>query len=298
MLLKDFWRDSISALGSLYPEAEARSIVTILCENLLGVKSYTHIVDPGYEIPEALQETLESAMARLLKAEPVQYVTGQTVFCDRVFRVTPDVLIPRPETEALVAEAVKTASRLFRSSFGKAAIRVLDLCTGSGCIAWSIALAVPGVEVVGVDVSPEALEVARTQDFARELKETGAKAPQFVEANILAEEIPVTGEFDVIVSNPPYVLDSQKSSMRRNVLDYEPLIALFVPAETPVLFYEAIGRLSKTLLKQGGKGLVEINELLALEVETALHSQGFPYTTVAKDIFNKNRIVSFSRKSF
>ena len=298
MLLKDFWKESVTALGGLYPEGEARSIVTILCEHLLGVKSYTHIIDPGFVIPQPLVPSLESSMSRLLKAEPVQYVISEAIFCERVFNVNPSVLIPRPETEKLVSEAVKVSSRLYRSSLGKGSVRVLDLCTGSGCIAWSVALSVPGVEVVGVDISADALEVAEKQDFALEMKDTLAKPPRFIKADILSDEVPLEGEFDLILSNPPYVMDYQSRSMRPNVLEYEPPIALFVPAHTPLIFYEAIGRLCAKYLKPGGLGIVEINELLAPEVESVMQSHGFPHTSVLKDIFNKNRFVSFSKKPF
>ena len=181
MLLTDFLKQGTAALESLYPAEEAHGIVLMLCEEIIGTKSYTHIVEPQYQIDRKWEQPLARAMERLGAGEPIQYVLGKSEFCGRTFRVTPDVLIPRPETELLVKEAVKLAdmTRRMRIPFGKSAepVRVLDLCTGSGCIAWSVALAVPGARVVGVDISDKALEVARSQDFSEELKETGAVAP-------------------------------------------------------------------------------------------------------------------------
>ena len=144
MLLKDFLRDGEKALEGLYPAAEARSIMLMLCEAIVGTKSYTHIIEPSFTIPHKDESTLLEALRRLSEGEPVQYVIGRTDFCGNSFRVTPDVLIPRPETEILCREAIRTGSRMSasRSAFGKAAqpVRILDLCTGSGCIAWTLSL--------------------------------------------------------------------------------------------------------------------------------------------------------------
>ena len=217
MLLAGFIREGTRSLGSLYPEREAHSIVLMLCEALLGTRSYTHVVEPGTEVEPGAVPALEAALERLQAGEPVQYVTGFAEFCGFRFRVTPDVLIPRPETEQLVREAVAEISRL--RGMRNAPVRVLDLCTGSGCIAWSVALLAPGTEVVGVDVSDAALSVARGQDFSDELKSTGAVAPLFVKADILdtEQDFPY-GVFDLVLSNPPYIMESEKTLMRGNVL--------------------------------------------------------------------------------
>ena len=250
MLLVDFLKKGITALEPLYPTAEARSIVLMLCEALIGTKSYTHIVDPQYQIDKKGEQPLAEAMVRLQAGEPIQYVMGKTEFCGRSFHVTPDVLIPRPETELLVREAVKLAdmTRRMRIPFGKSAepVRVLDLCTGSGNIAWSVALAVPGARVVGVDISEKALEVARGQNFSQELKSKGALAPTFVAADVLDTEQEFNyGNFDLILSNPPYIMEKERPLLRRNVVDYEPASALFVPDDDPLLFYRAIARWSE-----------------------------------------------------
>jgi release factor glutamine methyltransferase len=300
MLLADFLKNSVSALEPLYPAAEARGIVLMLCEALIGTKSYTHIVEPAYQIDKKDEQPLSDALARLVAGEPVQYVLGKAEFCGRTFHVTPAVLIPRPETELLVREAVKLAdmTRRMRIPFGKSAepVRVLDLCTGSGCIAWSVALSVPGVQVVGVDISDEALDVARNQPFAQELKETGAVAPVFVKADVLdTEQAFDFGPFDLILSNPPYVMESERAQIRKNVLDYEPSAALFVPDDDPLKFYRAIARWSDRFLTAEGKGLTEINEALGKETEAVFKEAGFAQTDIVKDFYDKNRFIFYTK---
>ena len=302
MLLADFTREGTRSLGGLYPEREAHSIVLMLCEALLGTHSYTHIVEPQTVVAPALLPGLEAAMERLRRGEPVQYVIGHTEFCGFRFRVTPDVLIPRPETEQMVREAVEEASRLrrMRSPYGRSAapVRVLDLCTGSGCIAWAVALLAPGTEVVGVDVSESALVVAMGQELARECKSCGAVAPRFVLADILdTEQAFDDGQFDIILANPPYIMESERAQMRRNVLDFEPDLALFVPDSDPLLFYKAIAVWSRRLLAPEGKGLVEINERLGAETEELFHEAGFVHTSVRKDVFERNRFVLYSKNA-
>jgi release factor glutamine methyltransferase len=300
MLLSAFIKESTSSLEALYPSQEARSIVLLLCEAQLGTPGYLHIVEPGFEIPEARLSVLQEAMERLEKGEPVQYVIGYTEFYGRRFKVGPSVLIPRQETELLVKEAIELASRIqrMRIPYGRKAesVRILDLCTGSGCIAWSLALAVPGCRVVAVDKSKEALELASGQSFRDELKSSGALAPVFVEADVLDTEQDFKyGEFDLILSNPPYVRESEKSEMRSNVLDYEPAMALFVPDDDPLVFYRAIARWSERFLAENGKGLTEINESLGEDTEAVFSGAGFAKTDTIKDLNDKNRIIFYSR---
>ena len=300
MLLVDFLKEGTQALESLYPSAEARNLVLMLCEELIGTQSYTHIVEPHYEVDKKGESALEAGLERLKKGEPVQYVTGVCEFCGRKFHVTPDVLIPRPETELLVREAVKRADRIrrMRSPYGKSAepVRVLDLCTGSGCIAWSVALDVPGVQVVGVDVSEGALNVARGQDFTAELKNTGALPPVFVKADVLdtTQEFPY-GPFDLILSNPPYIMEKEKALMRSNVLDYEPELALFVPDEDPLLFYRSIAAWSQRFFSAEGSGLTEINEELGADTQSVFTSAGFQDVEQLKDFFDKTRFVFYKK---
>lgn len=302
MLLSEFIRKGTRSLESLYPSREAHNIVLMLCEAMLGVRGYTHIVEPETVVDPSLEQGLLAALDRLAGGEPVQYVLGYADFCGFRFKVTPDVLIPRPETEQLVREAVKEAARLQRqrSPYGRhaAPVRVLDLCTGSGCIAWSVALSVPGTEVVAVDISEAALAVARSQDFARECKERKAKAPLFVCADVLDTGQDFDhGTFDLILSNPPYITESEKDRMHRNVLEHEPHLALFVPDGDPLVFYPAVAAWSQRFLTEDGKGMVEINETLGKETETVFQSSGFRSTTLVTDIFDRNRFVVYSRNA-
>jgi len=300
MLLKDFLNEGAARLETLYPTKEARNIMLMLCESRIGTKSYTHIVEPEYQIKDKALDGLNADLERLVSGEPVQYVIGYADFCGLRFKVTPDVLIPRPETELLCREAIKIGSRMqrMRKAYGKSArpVRILDLCTGSGCVAWTVALNIPGAEVTGVDISEGAVAVAAGQDFISKPKETEVVAPRFVVADVLAEpQTFAEGEYDLILSNPPYIMESQKSQMRVNVLNFEPSTALFVKDEDPLEFYRSIARLSSELLAQEGKGMTEINELLGPETAKVFSDAGFPKTEVIKDFYDKNRFVFYSK---
>jgi len=300
MLLSEFIKEGTACLEPLYPTAEARSIVLILCEDVLGTKSYTHIVEPKFKVDPKKEEPLRAKLDRLAAGEPIQYVVGSAEFCGRLFRLTRDVLIPRPETELLAREAVKIASMAKRSRipYGKGAepVRVLDLCTGSGNIAWTVALSVPGVKVVGVDNSEAAIAVARSQDFSAEMKTTGAIAPEFVNADVLdLSQASAFGKFDLVLSNPPYIMEKEKPLMRKNVLDYEPSEALFVPDDDPLLYYRAVVLWSEQLLSAEGKGLTEINEVLGKETLALFASSAFRETELVKDFYDKNRFVFYSK---
>lgn len=300
MLLKDFLNEGAARLETLYPTKEARNIMLMLCESRIGTKSYTHIVEPEYQIKDKALDGLNADLERLASGEPVQYVIGYADFCGLRFKVTPDVLIPRPETELLCREAIKIGSRMqrMRKAYGKSArpVRILDLCTGSGCVAWTVALNIPGAEVTGVDISEGAVAVAAGQDFISKPKETEVVAPRFVVADVLAEpQTFAEGEYDLILSNPPYIMESQKSQMRVNVLNFEPSTALFVKDDDPLEFYRSIARLSSELLAQEGKGMTEINELLGPETAKVFSDAGFPKTEVIKDFYDKNRFVFYSK---
>ena len=270
-------------LEKLYPSPEARGLVLMLCHERLGVESYTHIIEPQREVPSGALEGLQANMERLRKGEPIQYVLGYAWFRDRKFKVGPSVLIPRPETQQLVDLAL--------DGLGSGAA-VLDLCTGSGCIAWSIALEAGDAAVTGVDISDAALEMAESQ------MDGAARRPVFLKADVLegADGLP-QGPFDLITSNPPYVMESEKQAMRNNVLDYEPGLALFVPDNDPLLFYKAIVGIADRLLRPGGKGVVEINE--ALSAETAALFSGSRFENVCEicDYFGKKRFISFQKRA-
>ena len=281
MLLADFIRDGAARLEKLYPSPEARGLVLMLCRELLGVTNYTHVVEPRTAVPEERLPELEAALARLCTGEPIQYVLGVAEFCDRRFAVGPGVLVPRPETELLVAEAVRTLQEMELDR----APRVLDLCTGSGCIAWSIALDIRDAEVIGVDLSETALDYARKQF---------PQGPSFIQSDVLdTEQAFPYGPFDLIVSNPPYVLERERTQMRPNVLDWEPDLALFVPDDDPLRFYRAVARWAQRFLRPGGVGLVEINEALGPETAEVFRAAGFKNVRNLPDFYQKDRFVRF-----
>ncbi len=300
MLLAEFVKAGTKALESLYPQKEARSIVLMLCEEVLGTENYTHIVEPEFKIDDKKLPELEAAMERLKKMEPVQYVLGHTEFYGRTFKVDPAVLIPRPETELLCRDAIKLGMRVYRmrSPYGKNAepVRILDLCTGSGCIAWTMALSIPGSRVTAVDISDAALEVAAGQNFASELKSKETFKPEFIKADVLDSEQEIElGPFDMVLSNPPYIMESEKEDMRRNVLEYEPESALFVPDDDPLLFYRAIARWSQRFMSPDGVGLSEVNESLARQTETVFKAAGYAHTEIVRDLSDKNRYIIYHK---
>ncbi len=297
MLLGDFLREEIARLESLYPAPEARNILLLLCSARLGTSRYTYLTEPGYEISAESLKELSEDTDRLASGEPIQYVLGYEEFCGRRFKVCPDVLIPRPETEILCAEAIKI------SQGNSAPVRVLDLCTGSGCIAWTIALDLPGSVVYGVDISPAALAIASTQHPVPEPVEGPApvegpepvEGPVFLQADILQDPPHFPGgKFDLILANPPYIKESQKADMRPNVLNFEPALALFAPDEDPLVFYRAVARWSRALLAPGGTGIVEINELLGPETRDIFLESGFGNVRILRDFSEKNRFVVYS----
>lgn len=281
MLLSSFIHSSISELETIYPSPEARALVLKLCCEILGVQNYTHIIEPLTEIPEEKLEALRLSVRRLSEGEPIQYILGFADFRNHKFRVSPSVLIPRPETEQLVDLVLEALPQ-----GGK----VLDLCTGSGCIAWSIALERADAQIVAVDISRDALSIARKQfGFTPSIS--------FVEADILNLNSlkDLAPDFDVVVSNPPYIMESQKTSMQKNILDFEPELALFVPDTNPLVFYEAVAYWSNRLLKDGGKGFVEINDLLADQNVELFKKANFQKSCKISDYFSRNRFISFNR---
>ena len=292
MYLKELIIKGNETVSVAYPEREAKEMVFAYLEAVLGTKRHTHIVEPEYIVAEDKVAMSLEAFDRMAAGEPLQYITGMAWFYGRQFRVTPDVLIPRPETEELV-NGVLMQSAVAKHSDTPL---VLDLCTGSGCIAWTLALEMPGAQVTAVDISDGALSVASYQDFAQEMEQTGAKAPRFVRADVLQETLSLDGpeKYDILVSNPPYVMDSEKALMRTNVLDHEPHLALFVPDEDPLKFYKALALHASRLLIEDGFGFVEINEALGQETAELFVQAGFR-AEVVKDLFDKDRFVKFSR---
>jgi release factor glutamine methyltransferase len=285
MKLRDIIIEGISTISQRYPEGEAREMVLAYLEHRIGTTRHTHILEPDRQVDESLLPDIRDAFTRMSDGEPLQYVTGKAWFYGREFTVSPSVLIPRPETELLCRTCCESRD----------VHRVLDLCTGSGCIAWTLALEIPGSEVIAVDISDGALQIARSQDFSDESSRTGALTPQFMKADVLGSPLSDIGQFDLIVSNPPYVMEKEKPLMRSNVLDHEPHLALFVSDNDPLVFYRAVAAWALALLKPGGKGMVEINEALAPETEEVFRSCGFAEVSTVLDLNDRNRFVVFAK---
>lgn len=295
MLLKELIKEGERLLSGSYPQREAREMVYAFLEHHIGTKRHTHIVDPEYKVGADAASRSLSAFNRMASGEPLQYVTGVADFYGRQFHVTPDVLIPRPETELLCREALNVPG-------SHPVLRILDLCTGSGCVAWTLALEIPGSKVTAVDISDGALRVASSQDFSHECRRTGALAPTFIKADVLAGPAgfnqpcqDTACQYDILVSNPPYVMDKEKTLMRSNVLDHEPHLALFVSDEDPLIFYRAVAQWAMSLLRHDGYGIVEINEALGPQTAGIFLSAGFHDVHLIKDLSDRDRFVSFRR---
>ncbi|MCF0176232.1 MAG: peptide chain release factor N(5)-glutamine methyltransferase [Bacteroidales bacterium] len=279
MLLADFIRQTNESLAASFGKGEASSITALLCEKLLGADRFAHILDPLREVPETLLPVLEDAVDRLLANEPVQYILGKAQFCGSEFNVNPSVLIPRQETEMLC----KLASEFLE---GREHSRVHDLCTGSGCIAWTVASRHPYARVTGVDISPAALGTAASQPFRL------PNAPGFVMKDVLdVESLESLGPCELLLSNPPYVRESEKASMAPNVLEHEPSLALFVADSDPLVFYRAIAEAAAKLLVPGGCCIVEINEAFGEETAALFRSAGLGSVSVLPDLCSKDRFV-------
>ena len=267
-------------LEQYYSTTEAACLARIVCCELLGQSTVDYYLGKDIILSSKQADELEGIMQRLRNFEPIQYVQGIAHFFGREFKVAPGVLIPRPETEELVELMLKEI---------QADVRILDIGTGSGCIAVSLSKELPKAKVTAWDISEKALDVARENNVA--LKSN----VRFVLHDVLGCQ-PLPEEcYDVIVSNPPYVLEREKCEMERNVLDWEPSLALFVPDNDPLLFYRRIAELGRTLLVPGGKLYFEINRAFGEETASMLREQGYSNLRILKDISGNDRIVIAER---
>ena len=269
--MKEILQRIEDALGGRYAAAELETIKKALCLEYLGISAVSFYTK---EKLTADTKKLDRALERLAKGEPLQYVIGSTPFCGLTFRVDGRVLIPRPETAELVDWVAEDAAP---------GGSLLDVGTGSGCIAISLAHRLPGWKVQGWDISEGALEVARDNNTLN-----GTEV-EFRKVDILKAEQDC--RFDVIVSNPPYVMESEKAQMEDTVLDYEPHLALFVSDNDPLLFYRAIAEFGKKALVTGGKLFFEINPLEASALKGMLEEAGYHNIELRKDIFGKQRMI-------
>lgn len=278
MTIKNFIDGAVARLGGLYSEPEGKAIAFRLVEHFLQLPSYKYIAEPGLEVEDGNAVLMEDALVQLSTGRPLQYVLGYAEFCGHRFKVREGCLIPRPETEELVYRIIDECSE---AEVGDEGFNVLDMCTGSGCIAYSLAAELPGAMVYGCDLSDKALSMASRQ----RIKLPGA-SPVIFFADILQDPPAGLPQFDVIVSNPPYVCESERAAMRPNVLEHEPEEALFVPDADPLKFYRAVRSWADRLLKPDGRVYLEINEHFGPEV-----SGLFPGSEVLKDINGRDRFV-------
>ena len=267
----------IEKLSAKIPQREAEQLIRILLEDLFGIDLKRQLMEPNLFIDERQHYLLSEAVRRLLAGEPVQYVTGMARFNDLLIKVSPAVLIPRPETEELVQKICTTLPK-------EASFRIWDIGTGSGCIAITLAKQFPDAEVIAFDVSEEALKIAKENAESNGVKVT------FVHDDVLHP----TSEFfnqpvDLVVSNPPYVCDSECSAMEANVLDWEPETALFVPDDDPLRFYRQILALAKKQLNPEGQVWFEINERMGEEMLLLCREMGFAEAEVLEDYVGKQR---------
>lgn len=278
MLLKEFRVQFNNELTPIYPQTEIDSFFYLLLEVRFHIKRVDTALNPEMTLSDTKLEFLSDALNRLKKQEPVQYILGKTEFYGLPFKVTPDTLIPRPETEELVDWI---SSEIDKESLTKE-INILDIGTGTGCIAISLAKNLANVNIFAMDVSKEALKVA--QYNANKNKVT----IEFIEEDILQlDKLPT--QFDVIVSNPPYVRNLEKEEINPNVLENEPHLALFVEDDNPLIFYQKIASLAKNHLTENGKLFFEINQYLGKETKDMLTTFGFT-TELRKDIFGNDRM--------
>ena len=281
MKIKEYKGDFIKALLTFYDEMEAESFFYLLLEN----KHQLRRIDLALDVDSVFSENEIlnwNAILEKLKIQiPIQYIIGTTHFYGLEFFVDENVLIPRSETEELVDWIVKLNSKLSK----KKNLKILDIGTGSGCIAISLAKNIPNSEVFAIDVSEKALAIAKKNAILNKVPVT------FLHKNIL-ETKDLSQKFDIIVSNPPYVRNLEKAEIKPNVLDNEPHLALFVPDNDPLIFYKKIAELAAANLNPNGQLFFEINQYLGKETQELLESIGLKNIELRKDIYGNDRMIA------
>ncbi len=284
--MKEIRRYIKETLNGLYSAEEKDSLMWLVLEHVCRRPRSRILAEGDFRLLPEEQEQVRAIVGRLLLFEPVQYILGEAFFCGLSFRVNKSTLIPRPETEELV-------SLILSDQAAEKGGKLLDIGTGSGCIALSLAKYLPGADVFALDISAGALEVAK--ENARLL---GVENISFFQADILSSR-DWTSLFqkplDCIVSNPPYITKMEKNTMERNVLDYEPEAALFVPDDDPLLFYRVIGNLGLDLLKPDGSIYFEINTGYGREIVKLMTQAGYRAVELIQDLSGKDRIIKVKR---
>ena len=265
-------------LKTIYSNSEIQQMLFLIYENVLDLTKIQVLTNSSMLIEQDKCDIILSIKQRLSDNEPIQYILGETDFFDLSFKVNSSVLIPRPETEELVQWIVD-------DSITKG-MQIIDMGTGSGCIAISLAKKIINAEVYAIDVSKEAIDVAKVNSRLNK------SSVNFIEFNILNDDYNILPQnIDIIVSNPPYVKQSERVLMKSNVLDYEPDIALFVDDDDPLIFYKKIAAIGKKILNKGGFIFFEINEALGDEVKNILDDMNYSNIEVRKDINGKHRMI-------
>lgn len=282
MTIEELSRNLRRSLAAKYGDGEAKAMVGLIFLGLKGWNQTGLVIHAAEEASEFLTSEALKIADRVLSGEPIQYVMGLTRFYGLDMRVSQAVLIPRPETEELV-ELIVSANR------DRKDLSILDVGTGSGAIAIALARNLPFSRVTALDVSPEALEVARNnaKDLRAEI--------DFVEADIF-QWAPKEGEYDIIVSNPPYIPEEEKIDMEENVLEHEPHMALFVPNATPTLYYRRIAEVARQGLKFDGELYFEVNPRFAEDVVRLMEDRGFRDVVIERDSWRRNRFVHGSKQ--
>ncbi|MGB7393766.1 MAG: peptide chain release factor N(5)-glutamine methyltransferase [Pricia sp.] len=296
MLLKEIKNIFHKELEDLYPKEEIDSFFHLLIEHYLGLERFVLALQPHLTVTKQEEQPLFEALSALRSERPIQHIIGKAHFMEMDFKVSENVLIPRPETEELVRWILDGQNQKGKSKKQDKALRILDIGTGSGCIAISLAQKLPDAELFALDVSSEALKVARENASLHEVD------VQFIEADILEwDGNSGYGEgilFDIIVSNPPYVRNSEKKEMRKNVLDNEPELSLFVTDEHPLKYYEAIARFAQENLMENGALYLEINQYLSEETEKLLRIHSFSQIELRRDLFGNFRMIKCCKGAF
>lgn len=272
------YRQIISKLSPTYGIGEAKAMAGLIFQHLKDWNQTQLIINSDMPASEYLVEYVDKILSRLYSHEPIQYILGKAYFYGMTLSVNRSTLIPRPETQELVDLIVDRANNT-------PDLKILDIATGSGAIAIALSRNIPFCKVEGIDISEDALRVAQknAQDLHANVKFTHADVFDFK---------PVLNSFDIIVSNPPYIDESEKSGMDPNVLEYEPHIALFVADDNPLLFYKRIADISIKALHSGGRLYFEINPRHSEELQTLLINKGFDDVKITKDIHQKERFIS------
>jgi len=282
MLLKEIQTIFHSELDSRYGTQEVTSFFSLLINHFLGLEKFVLILQPNLVVSKEDETLLFKALSELKQDVPVQYIIGETEFMDLKLKVLPDVLIPRPETEDLVRWILDDHQGKQHPS-----LKILDIGTGSGCIAISLAKHIVNAKVSALDISRNALTIARSN------AELNRVQIDFHQVDILDKTLKITTEsnFNMIVSNPPYVRELEKNEMHANVLNHEPEIALFVPDKDPLVFYKAIATFAEQHLVANGSLYLEINQYLGKAMLALLNEHNFKNIELGKDIFGNNRMM-------